>query len=111
MPTIHIDLHEQVSGRVYESKRQRMFRVYAFVLLCLRHAVRAIILSWPLYFVALTPFLMPFELAWGTLFFVFPALLVSLVILLKGVSSEYAAVVSGRLLKGREIIKILWWDT
>ena len=109
MPTISVDLQEGVSGCAYESTKQRVFRVYAFMLLCLRHGARGIILSWPLYFVALIPVLMPIEVGWWALFFVFPAVLVSLVILLKGLSNDYAAVISGKLLKGNEIIKILWW--
>jgi hypothetical protein len=81
----------------------------AIVFLSLRHAVRGIIFSWPLYFIALVPFLMPVDAGWWMLLFVFPALLVSLVILIKGVKDDYAESVSGQILKGHELIKILWW--
>jgi hypothetical protein len=109
MPAATTDLKNAVFHSVYFSREQRRFRLAAIVLLSLRHAVRGIIFSWPLYFIALVPFLMPIDAGWWIVLFVFPALLVSMVILVKGVKDDYAGSVSGQILKGQELIKILWW--
>jgi hypothetical protein len=109
MATRSPDLAEAVFKSVYGSKEQRGFRVIAIALLCLRHGVRGIVFSWPLYFIALVPVLIPVEAGWWVVLLVFPALLVSLAILVKGVRDDYAITISGRILKGDELIKILWW--
>ena len=109
MSSITTDLKDTVHGSVYGSRQQRRFRLYAFMLLCLRHGVRGIVLSWPLYFVALIPLLMPVEPGWWVVLFVFPAALVSVVILVKGVNDDYAVAITGNLLEGKELLKILWW--
>ena len=103
------DLASAVFTAVYASREQRLLRVLAVVLLSLRHAVRGIVFSWPLYFVALLPFLLPVESGWWIILFIFPAIIVSLTILVKGVKDDYQEEIAGKLLEGRPLIKILWW--
>jgi len=104
------DLEAAVFQAVYNSFEQRRLRVTAIILLSIKHGMRGVIFSWPLYFIALVPFLLPSEAGWWVVLFVFPALLVSGSILFRGVREDYALLVAGQLLKADQILRILWWE-
>lgn len=101
-------LESAVFNAVYRSAEQRRLRMLAVVLLSLKHALRGILFSWPLYFIALVPFLIPAEAGWWIVLFVFPALLVSGYILLMGLREEYAECISGKLLQSSGLTELLW---
>jgi hypothetical protein len=104
------DLESAVFHAVYNSFEQRRLRLMAIILLGLKHGLRGIVFSWPLYFIALLPFLLPDEAGWWIVLFVFPALAVSGYILLKGVREDYMELIVGQILKANKLINILWWS-
>jgi len=104
------DIETAVFQVVYNSLEQRRLRLVAMLLLSLKHGLRGVVFSWPLYFIALMPFLLPGEIGWWVVIFVFPALLVSGSILFRGVREDYAESVAGQLLKADKILRILWWE-
>ena len=111
MATAKNDLEAAVFQSVYASGEQRRLRLLAMTLLALKHGVRGVLFSWPLYFLALVPFLIPADTGWWVVLFVFPAVLVSGNILLMGVREEYAELVSGKLLKSSGLSELLWGDS
>jgi len=108
MVTTAESLESAVFKAVYRSAEQRRLRLLAVVLLSMKHALRGVLFSWPLYFIALVPFLVPAEAGWWMVLFVFPALLVSAYILLMGLREEYAEFISGKLLQSSGLIQLLW---
>ena len=110
MVTVKNDPEAAVFKSVYESSEQRRLRLLALLMLGCKHGIRGVILSWPLYFLALLPFLIPVENGWWVLLFVFPALLVSGNILLMGVLEEYTELVRGKLIKSSGLAELFWGD-
>ena len=111
MGTTTNELESAVFRTVYNSFEQRRLRLMAILLLSLKHGLRGIIFSWPLYFIALLPFLLPDEAGWWIVLFVFPALVVSGYILLKGVREDYRELIVGQILRANKLINILWWSS
>ena len=93
----------------YCSLRQRHYRLLAIVLLGLRHAMRAIVIAWPFYLLAIVPVVMPVTFGWWVVFFLAPAVAVLIASLYRGVTRDYRALISGRLLQGSKLHKLLWW--
>jgi hypothetical protein len=108
MALVTDDLESAVFRAVYHSSEQRRLRIMAIALLSLKHGLRGMLFSWPLYFIALMPFLIPAEAGWWIILFVFPALLVSGYILLMGVREEYHNLVDGKILPSTGLSRLLW---
>lgn len=108
MATITSNLESAVFRAVYGSREQRGLRLIALLILSLKHGLRGILFSWPLYFIALVPLLAPVEIGLWVVLFIFPAVLVSGYILFMGVREEYAESIVGKILKVNRLIKVLW---
>jgi len=91
-----------VFDAVYNSRSQRALRLLFGALLALKHVLRGLAFSWPLYLLSVTGFALPGEYAWLFLLLLIPALIVSGSILLLGLSEEYQEKINGRLLKLQE---------
>ena len=91
------DFERGVFLAVYDSKKQRFYRLLFIVVLCLKHILRGLLFSWPLYLLALTPTFMPADF-WWMVMFVFPALYVSSLILKRGIREDYEKFVKGYVL-------------
>jgi len=110
MKSTNNEIETAVFRVVYDSSEQRSLRLAAILLLGLKHSLRGILFSWPLYFIAMVPFLLPDEAGLWLVLFVFPALIVSGYILLKGVREDYVEYIAGQILKADKLITILWWN-
>jgi len=96
------ELTRAVFDAVYRSAAQRGLRVLFCSLLVLKHALRGLAFSWPLYLLSLAGLALPGDYAWLFYLLLVPALMVSAAILLFGLSEEYLEVVQGKILKLRD---------
>ena len=88
-----------VFDAVYRSPKQRLLRALFVNILALKHVLRGIAFSWPLYLLSGAGLALPGEYAWLFQLLLIPALIVSASILLIGLSEEYQGHVQGRLIK------------
>ena len=84
---------------VYQSPRQRRHRRIARCLLCLKHGLRGVLFSWPLYLLPLAAWVLNARYLPLILLLLLPGLYISGVILLRGVRSDYAQLVDGVILR------------
>jgi hypothetical protein len=83
----------------YQSRQQRNRRLLFGALLVLKHTLRGLLFSWPLYLLSLAGLALPGQYAWAFLLLLIPAVWVSGTILWKGLREDYEAHVRGRLLE------------
>jgi Na+/proline symporter len=93
---------------VYNSRAQRSLRFFFSALLTLKHVLRGLLFSWPLYLLSAAGFALPGEYAGLLMLLIIPAVMVSGSILLLGLSEEYQERINGRLLKLQEWKYIVW---
>ena|SRR4030067_500325 len=86
------------------SRRQRNL---LGALLILKHTLRGLLFSWPLYLLLLAGLALPGEFAWAFVLMLIPALAVPGYILGKGLREDYRAVAQGRLLKPGDVRRAL----
>jgi hypothetical protein len=91
-----------VFDAVYNSRTQHGLRLLFGALLALKHLLRGLAFSWPLYLLSAAGFALPGEYAWLFVLLLIPALIVSGSILLLGLSEEYQEKINGRLLRLKE---------
>jgi len=94
---------QAVFDAAYASRSQRHLRLLFGALLILKHIVRGLLFSWPLYLLAFSGMAVPGFQTWVFLLPLIPAVVVSGFILRKGLSEDYRAVLRGRLLKIRDV--------
>lgn len=102
------ELTRAVFDAVYRSRAQRGLRLLFGGMLVLKHALRGVLFSWPLYLLACGGLALPGDYAWLFLVLLVPALMVSASILLLGLTEEYRANVHARILKPAEWRRILF---
>jgi hypothetical protein len=90
---------QAVFDAAYGSRPQRNLRLLVGALLVLKHTLRGLVFSWPLYLLSAAGLALPGRFAWVFLLLLIPAVAVSGYILAKGLREDYGAVVRGRLLK------------
>ena len=84
---------------VYQSPRQRLHRYLARCILGMKHGLRGILFSWPLYLLPLAAWVLNARYLPLILLLLLPGLYISAVILLRGVRSDYARLVDGVILR------------
>lgn len=99
-----------VFDAAYHSRPQRLLRLWFGVLLFLKHILRGLAFSWPLYLLAFAGWVAPGFQAWVFLLLLVPAVGVSGMILSKGLREDYHALVQGRLLKRGDIKRALFGE-
>ena len=87
-----------VFDAAYHSRPQRNLRWLLGALLAVKHILRGLLFSWPLYLLSLAGLVLPGQYAWAFLLLLIPAVWVSGYILKKGLHEDYAAHVRGKLL-------------
>ena len=92
----------------YNSIQQKRRRNIAAIILSLKHAVRGVLFSWPLYLLPLSVLALPEKYKYLFIFFLLPGLYVSFIILKKGIYEDYASYVSGRILHDTYKISLLF---
>lgn len=93
------ELTQAVFDAAYASRPQRNLRLLFGMLLILKHSLRGLLFSWPLYLLAFGGMAVPGFQSWVFLLLLIPAVGVSGYILNKGLREDYCAVLRGRLLK------------
>jgi hypothetical protein len=96
---IHNDFERAVFLAVYNSPRQRLHRAVARVLLGLKHGLRGVLFSWPLYLLPVAATLLQATYLPLIALLLLPGLAVSGVILRRGVREDYARFVNGVILQ------------
>jgi len=84
---------------VYNSPKQRFHRSMAAVILAIKHILRGLLFSWPLYLLVLAAYSIPGSSILLVLFLLLPAVYVSWKILSRGIVEDYKTMVEGYLLR------------
>lgn len=93
---------------VYDSPRQKSRRSVAAVALVIKHALRGILFSWPLYMLTLAAFAVPGSSKLLFIVLLAPGVYVSWVILSRGVREDYDNLVEGYILKSGYLGRMLF---
>ncbi len=102
------ELERQIFLVVYRSRKQRIRRTLAMLVLLLKYLVRGMLVIWPVYIVIAAIMLLPQSRQYVPyLALLTPGLVVWLLIYLKGARMEYRQRVEGRLLDKGFISELL----
>jgi hypothetical protein len=96
---IRTDFERGVFLALYNSRRQRLHRVIARIILGLKHGLRGILFSWPLYLLPLAAWLLQARYLPLILLLLLPGVYISAVILVRGIGEDYASHVEGFILR------------
>lgn len=96
---IRDDFERGVFLALYNSRRQRMHRMIAHLILGLKHGLRGIMFSWPLYLLPLAAWAMQVRYLPLILVLLAPGLYISGGILARGVREDFRQLVEGRILR------------
>ncbi len=84
---------------LYTSPKQKLHRLVAAAALVIKHALRGILFSWPLYLLTLAAYQVPGSSRLLFILLLMPAIYVSWVILSRGVKEDYENLVDGYILR------------
>lgn len=84
---------------VYNSRKQKLRRLLAAMFLSLKHGLRGLLFSWPLYLLALAATTLPGQASWVFIVLLVPAVMVSWRILSRGIREDYQTMIEGSLLQ------------
>jgi len=96
---IRNDFERGVFLALYNSRGQRVHRGVARTLLGLKHGLRGVLFSWPLYLLPLAAWLLQARYLPLILLLLLPGVYLSGVILTRGVHEDYARLVDGYILR------------
>ena len=102
------DFERGIFMAVYNSRKQRYHRAVAALVLVLKHVLRGLLFSWPLYLLALAAYSIPDASIWMVLFLLVPAVYVSWTILSRGIKEDYDSLVKGYLLRSGYIGRLVF---
>lgn len=105
---IRNDLERGVFLAVYNSRKQRYHRMAAGLALGLKHALRGVLFSWPLYLLTLAAYAVPGSFVLVFILLLMPAVYVSWVILSRGVKEDYFKLVDGYILRAGYLGRMLF---
>ena len=92
----------------YHSSKQKYRRLKAKCLLSIKHSLRGLLFSWPLYLLPLSVLALPENFKFLFVLFLIPGLSVSAMILQKGIQEDYRHMVKDRLLECGYLSQILF---
>jgi len=93
---------------LYNSPRQRMHRAAACTILGIKHGLRGVLFSWPLYLLPLAAWLLQARHLPLIVLLLLPGMAVSGVILRRGVREDYARLVEGCILRSGYPVRLLF---
>lgn len=93
---------------LYDSPKQKLKRFIAIVALVVKHALRGILFSWPLYILTLAAIAVPGSSKLLFILLLVPGVTVSWVILSRGVREDYQNLVDGYILKPGYLRRMLF---
>lgn len=106
--TLMDELTQAVFDAAYHSRPQRSLRLLFGTLLILKHTLRGLLFSWPLYLLSAAGLALPGNFGWAFALLLIPGVAVSGYILTKGLREDYRAFVRGRLLKRGDVRRALF---
>ena len=104
---IRNDLAAAVFRSVYRSRAQRVLRLSAGLLLIVKHSLRGLLFSWPVYVLAIAGI---YSSGWLRVLLwslAVPGIGLSVYILARGIREEYKGRVTGALLKRADLLRLL----
>ncbi len=117
------ELQQGVALSLYQSRPQRLRRITATTLLTLKHTLRGVLFSWPLYLLGFGGFVLPLDDAlslslngawngawsgvWLLPLLLLPGLIVSFSILKKGIQEDYRSSIHRTLLDWQDVRQLL----
>lgn len=96
---IRNDFERGVFMSVYNSRRQRAHRTCARIILGIKHGLRGVLFSWPLYLLPLAAWVLQTRYLPVIAVLLLPGLYLSGMILRRGVREDYARYVDGFILR------------
>ena len=93
------DFERGVFIALYNSRKQKQHRIVAGIMLGIKHVLRGLLFSWPLYLLTIMAYLIPGLSVLVAIMFLLPAIYVSWVILSRGIKDDYNELVEGHLLR------------
>jgi len=105
---IRNDFERGIFIAVYNSPKQRYHRMVAAIMLTIKHVLRGLLFSWPLYLLALAAYAVPGGPVWLILLLLLPAMYISWVILSRGIKEDYENLVDGYLLRSGYLGRMLF---
>jgi len=93
---------------LYHSRKQRFSRLMAITMLVIKHVLRGVLFSWPLYMLAYAVFVIPEVPLVFSSVFIIPGIYISWVILSRGVTEDYKKLVDGYILQSGYLGRILF---
>lgn len=90
----------------YNSIKQRRNRIFAGTLLGIKHGLRGMLFSWPLYLLPLASLALPGQLKLLFIVLLLPGFYVSGIILRRGIKEDYENLVNGRLIRFKHLRQI-----
>lgn len=102
------DFERGIFLAVYNSPKQRYHRTVAIAMLSMKHVLRGLLFSWPLYLLALAAYAIPGAAIWLVLILLLPAIYISWVILSRGIKEDYENLVDGYLLRSGYLGRMLF---
>lgn len=96
---IRNDLEQGVFLALYNSRSQRLHRGIARIILGIKHGLRGILFSWPLYLLPVSAWLLQARYLPLILLLLLPGVYISAAILRRGVREDYGRLVDGTLLR------------
>jgi hypothetical protein len=104
---IRNDFERGVFQALYDSRVQRMHRLLARGILVIKHTLRGLLFSWPLYLLPLAAWALQARYLPLILALLLPGLVVSGLILRRGIREDYAALVDGHILRPGYLRRLL----
>lgn len=96
---INSDFERGVFLVLYNSRRQRLHRALARIILGLKHGLRGVLFSWPLYLMPLAAWLLKAHYLPLILLLLLPGVWLSFVILTRVIREDYQRLVDGQILR------------
>ena len=93
---------------LYDSPQQKLNRIVATFALVIKHALRGILFSWPLYMLTLAAYAVPGSSKLLFILLLMPGLYLSWVILSRGVKDDYENLIDGYILKSGYLGRMLF---
>ncbi|MCK4704365.1 MAG: hypothetical protein KAT90_02700 [Gammaproteobacteria bacterium] len=93
---------------LYNSPMQRFSRTLALLMLTVKHVLRGLIFSWPLYLLLIAIYFLPGSSIWMVLLLLLPAMYVSWKILSRGIKEDYKQLIDGYLLRSGFLGRIIF---
>ena len=93
---------------VYQSRKQKINRRSTVLMLIIKHVLRGVLFSWPLYMLAYAFYVLPDIPLLLSALFIIPGVYVSWVILSRGVKEDYENIVNGYILRSGYIGRMLF---